>query len=88
MCINMSVLNACIYFIATFSSGMAVGRLTTYFDVYNLLLLPYVIKQGLHGREGDFIEKACIGCYLFFFYFQMVITWGLVYESDILGIFC
>lgn len=86
--INMSVINLCIYFIATFSSGMAVGRLTTYFDMYNLLLLPWVLLNGFDRKNSRIIILLCMGFYLFFFYFQMVIAWGIGYESDILKIFC
>lgn len=87
LCVNMSVLNACIYFIGTFSSGMAMGRLTIYFDIYNLLLLPWLMKEGLQEKAGRFITTACVGFYLLFFYFQMVLTWNLSYVSDFLNMY-
>ena len=86
--INMSVINFCLYIIATFSSGMVVGRLTTYFDIYNLILLPWLMHHAFTERSRKMVILLCMAFYLIVFYFQMVITWGMRYESDILKIFC
>lgn len=83
-CINMSVINFCLYIIATFSSGMVVGRLTTYFDIYNLVLLPWLLHHAFTEESRKIASLACMGFYIVFFYFQMALTWGLGYESDIL----
>lgn len=83
-CINMSVINFCLYIIATFSSGMVVGRLTTYFDIFNLVLLPWLLHHVFTEESRKIVILACMGFYLIFFYFQMVMVWGLGYESDIL----
>ena len=85
--INMSVINVCLYVIATFSSGMVVGRLTTYFDIYNLVLLPWLMHHAFTPRSRKIVIILCMAFYLVFFYFQMVLTWGLGYESDILNLF-
>lgn len=85
--INMSLINACLYFIATFSSGMLVGRMTTYFDIYNVLLLPWLIQHVFEKKSAAIIRIACMIFYFIFFYYQMVITWNLPYESDILNLF-
>ena len=85
--INMSVINFCLYIIATFSSGMVVGRLTTYFDIYNLILLPWLMHHAFTERSRKMVILLCMAFYLVFFYFQMVLTWGLVYESDILHLY-
>lgn len=86
--INMSILNLCIFFVATFSSGMAFGRLTAFFDIYNLILLPWLLKYVFNNISSKIVTVLCIIAYMAFFYFQMEITWGMVYESDILNIFC
>lgn len=83
-CINMSVINFCLYIIATFSSGMVVGRLTTYFDIFNLVLLPWLMHHVFTEESRKIVILACIALYFLFFYFQMVLVWGLGYESDIL----
>ncbi len=85
---NMSIINFALYIIATFTSGMTVGRLTTYFDIYNLILLPWLINRVAKGQMRDLIKICAVLCYILFFYYQMVVTWGsLPYESDILNLF-
>lgn len=86
-CINMSVINFCLYVIATFSSGMAVGRLTTYFDIFNLVLIPWLLHHIFTEESKKIVILACMVFYIVFFYFQMVITWNIGYESDILNMF-
>lgn len=83
-CVNMSIINFCLYVIATFSSGMVVGRLTTYFDIFNLVLLPWLIYHVFTEESRKIIVIACMAFYIVFFYFQMVMVWGIGYESDIL----
>lgn len=85
--INMSVVNFCLYIIATFSSGMVVGRMTTYFDIYNLVLLPWLLHHAFTKESRKIIIVLFMAFYLIFFYFQMVLTWGLGYESDILHLY-
>jgi hypothetical protein len=88
ICINMLMINLCLYFIASFSSGMVIGRITTYFDIYNLILLPWLLKHAFTKKSSILITLICMLFYVVYFYYQIVITWGLVYESDILHIFC
>lgn len=87
ICVNMSVVNLCLYFLATVSSGMAVGRLTTYFDIYNMLLLPWLIKYAFTDVSRKIVTILCVFFYIIFFYYQMVVTWHIGYESDILHLF-
>lgn len=84
--INMSVLNLCLYFIATFSSGMVVGRVAAYFDIFNIILLPWLIKHIFTKESSQIITVLCVGAYTVFFYLQMVVTWHLNYVSDFLNI--
>lgn len=88
MSVIMSVTNFGIYVIATFTSGMAIGRLAAYFDVYNLILLPWLLKHTFTEDSSKIVTVLCVLLYLLFFFFQMVLTWNLGYESDILHLFC
>ena len=85
--INMSVINALLYAVAAISSGMVIGRLTVYFDIYNVLLLPWLIDHIFEQKSAQLVKGVCIVAYFIFFYYQMVITWNLPYESDILNLF-
>lgn len=84
MAVNMSTINICIYFVALFTSGMAMGRLAAYFEIYNLILLPWVIN---HSRLSSVLRRLMILFYILFFYVQMQIAWKMGYESDILHLF-
>lgn len=87
LCVNMSVINFCVYFIATFTSGMALGRVAAYFDVYNLILLPWLITHYPSFSMRQFLKKSMIVLYIVFFWFQMDVTWNIPYESDIFRLY-
>lgn len=86
--INMSLMSTGIYVISkVLSSGIMIGRLPIYFSLYNLILLPWLIKTILRGREKDLVYFSMVICYVAFFYYQMCITWdGLNYVSKVLNL--
>lgn len=87
--INMSMIATGLYIISKIArSGILLGRLPIYFSLYNLILLPWLIKNIFKKNEKRLIYYTMITCYVLFFYFQMVIIWGsLKYVSDILNIY-
>ena len=84
--VNMSVINLLLYFIATLTSGLVIGRVAAYFNIYNLLLLPWLLNRLFAESSRVFLKISCIVLYTGYFYYQMVITWHLPYVSDILHI--
>lgn len=84
--INMSLIASGLYIISNIArSGVLLGRLPIYFSMYNLILLPWLLKNIFEDREKDLIYYIMILCYFGFFYYQMVITWGgMPYYSEIL----
>ncbi|SDB21315.1 EpsG family protein [Eubacterium oxidoreducens] len=85
--INMSVITLALYIVAIFSSGMAVGRIAVYFEIYNMISLPWLLKHVFVRNSSRFVSIICIIAYLMYFYVQMVISYGnLPYSSDFLGI--
>ena len=87
VCVNMSVINLCLYFVATFSSGMVMGRMTIYFDIFNLLLLPWLLKHVFTSKSRRIITLLCVFFYTIYFYYQMVLTWNIGYESSLLRLY-
>lgn len=87
--INMSVISTGLYIISKIAkSGIMLGRLPIYFSLYNLILLPWLIRNIFNKKERPFIYYSMIICYLLFFYYQMCIAWGgLDYISDVLNIY-
>ena len=86
--INMSLIASGLYIISKVAkSGIMLGRLPIYFSLYNLILLPWLLKNTFEKKERRLITFTAIVCYLAFFYYQMVVSWGgLGYISEILKI--
>ena len=82
--VNMSVINLLLYFLATLTSGLVLGRVAAYFNIYNLLLLPWLLNHLFTEGSRVFLKGVCVVLYTGYFYYQMVITWHLPYVSDIL----
>lgn len=86
ICVNMSCFYIAVQFSALFVGANYIGRMATYFNVYNLILLPWMIRNCFTRDSARLVKFACVGCYCIYFYYQMAITWNLDYVSDILGL--
>lgn len=86
--INMSLVASGLYVISKIArSGIMLGRLPIYFSMYNLILLPWLIKNIFNKEEKRLVYYLMIILYLVFFYYQMFVIWdGFGYVSEILGI--
>ena len=86
--INMSLIASGLYIISKVaSSGILLGRLPIYFSMYNLILLPWLLKNIFEKREKDLVYYIMIICYLIFFYYQLNVVAGKAsYISEILKI--
>ena len=86
--INMSLIASGLYIISKVaSSGILLGRLPIYFSMYNLILLPWLLKNIFDKKEKNLIYYIMILCYFAFFYYQMVIAWnGMGYVSEVLNL--
>ena len=86
--INMSLIASGLYIISKVaSSGILLGRLPIYFSMYNLILLPWLLRNIFEKKEKDLIYYIMIVCYFSFFYYQMVVAWnGMGYVSQVLNL--
>lgn len=86
--INMSLVSSGLYIISKIArSGIMLGRLPIYFSMYNLILLPWLIKNIFNKEKKRLVYYLMIVLYLVFFHYQMVVSWnGFGYISKILGI--
>lgn len=86
--INMSLVASGLYVISKIArSGIMLGRLPIYFSMYNLILLPWLIKNIFNKEEKRLVYYLMVILYIAFFYYQMVVTWnGFGYASKILGL--
>lgn len=83
ICINMSVICAGIYFLGIFTSGILVGRLPIYFEIYNLILIPYLLKECFTRESSKIMFALCTIGFLGFYYLQMKNSY---YVSEFTGI--
>ncbi len=82
--INMSVISACCYLVATFTSGILMGRVPLYFELSGFALIPWLLDNVYDEHDRKILRVLCVFFYIIFFYFQV---WGLEYTSDTLGIY-
>ena len=87
--INMSLISSGVYIISKIArSGVMLGRLPIYFSLYNLILLPWLIKFVFENNEKRLMNFMIIIGYCSFFYYQMVVTWnGVGYVSKFLNLY-
>lgn len=74
---NMSIASMGAYIVSAYTSGIFVGRMPIYFSLYNYILLPWLVETFFEKRSAYLIYSAVIICYLVFYYYQIVVTWGL-----------
>ena len=86
--INMSLIASGLYIISKIaSSGILLGRLPIYFSMYNLILLPWLLKNIFVKREKDLVYYIMVICYLMYFYYQInILSGGAIYISEVLKI--
>ena len=80
--INMAIIN--LIFITFALYNWIFARFQIYFQLYNIVLIAYVIKNCFNQRSmRDFVYYCFIICYFIFFYYEQVIgKVGLGYLSD------
>lgn len=67
VCVNMSILTVGISLVAVVTSGILTGRMPIYTNLYNLILLPRVIRANFHGRNRTIATIAAIGLYYIYY---------------------
>lgn len=86
LCVNASVVTTVLYVASSFTSGMFVGRLPIFTEVYSLILLPWLLKHP-YRKYGSWLTIGVMAIYAAYFYYQVNITWAdVIYESEVLGI--
>ena len=77
MASNLSIATLGLMFLSAFSSGLFLGRLGIYTSLINYILLPWEIENIFTKSSAKLIYAVMLICYLAFYYYQVVITWGL-----------
>ena len=74
-----------LYAIASVTSGIYIGRLPIYTEIFSLILFPWLISVP-YKTERKLYTVLLFGFYAVYFIYQMQITWGgLPYYSPVFG---
>lgn len=83
ICVNMSIACASFYFLGVFTSGILIGRIPIYFELYNLILLPWLLNHCFTPNSRKLIYSICTVCFFMFYYTQMASSY---YISELTGL--
>lgn len=81
--VNMSLIGIAIMLVST--QNWIFARLAIYFDLYQLVLVGWVIKI-FEERAQRFVYFAMIICYFCYYYFENVITLNIYYNSNFINL--
>lgn len=83
ICVNMSIACVSFYFLGVFTSGILIGRIPIYFEMYNLILLPWLFNHCFTPNSRKLIYSICTVCFFAFYYTQMASSY---YISELTGL--
>ncbi len=78
--VNLSVITTECYIVGMFTSGV-MGRMPMYFQLFNLMLLPWLLKNAFDESMGKSILLASLIGYFAYFWYDMYIAGNGVYNS-------
>lgn len=85
LAVNMSFVTSTLYLASVFTSGTFVGRLPVYCELYNLILIPWLINH-LYEKDKKILAPSLYGLYLLYYLYQIFISWdGYVYTIKLFG---
>ncbi len=79
--VNMAMLGVVFMLIAT--QNWIFARFMYYFGLYNIVLISWIVKL-FKTKTQKLIYLAILGSYLVYFYYENVISLGLVYKSFVI----
>ena len=80
--VNMSLITAGLYAVGVVTSGVYMGRLPLYTDLWGMLLLPFILKRVLPKQTKGPIWIAALLFYFLYFYLQANMENGVYYTTN------
>ncbi|MFC0216471.1 EpsG family protein [Paenibacillus chartarius] len=77
--VNLCLINVVVMLIAT--QQWIFARFSIYFGLYSLILIPWLL-QVFVPRDRKLVYYAIMLCYLFYYYYENVISLNIRYTSD------
>ena len=84
--INISVISVGCYVVGMFTNGVA-ARIAAYFDIFSLILLPWLLKKAFDESMGRTIAIVSFIGYFVFFWYTMYGAKNGMYVSQNLGLY-
>lgn len=78
LCTNMSIISMGLYLVSMVTSGVFLGRLPIYVSLYGYMLLPWELEYLFTRKSRRYAYMMLIGVYLFYYYYQMHMSWGMI----------
>ena len=85
--LNMSLLNVLLLALASVTSGIFVGRMSSYTQMYSLILFPYLLNITVKDDNKSLIKIIFYSLYFILYFVQMKLQGSFYYGSDVLGYF-
>lgn len=86
MAVNASIITTVLYIASAFTSGMFVGRLPIYTEIYSLILIPWLLKHP-YKKYSTYLTIGVMLLYAGYMYYQVNVNWKyIVFRSELLGI--
>lgn len=76
--VNMSIITMGLYVLSMFTSGIFMGRLPIYCNLYCYMLLPWELKKLGEYQNKRILNFIMVGCYLLFYYYITHFQYGIV----------
>ena len=73
--VNMSFVASTLYLASVFTSGVFIGRLPIYAELYNLILFPWLINH-IYAKDKKIVTPTLYVLYFIFFLYQIFVAWG------------
>ena len=83
--VNMSVISSALYFAAMLTSGTFVGRLPICFELYNLILFPWIIDH-LYFDYKRIIIPSFFVMYIAYYIYQLIAWNASSYVISLFGV--
>ena len=82
----MAFVSSTLYLASVFTSGIFVGRLPIYCELYTLISIPWIINK--FDEENKRTIKLFLYIMYFFYYcYQLFVAWGdLTYTVSLFGV--
>lgn len=78
--VNMSIINT--MFVAAGMFNWIFNRFTIYLQLYNFILVPFIISKCFKGKEQRVLYFSFLICYFGFFYLEQVYALGMGYPTN------